>query len=127
MAAIVAPLGYTQFGSVGLNVVAAFTASIVISVWIATWGATKVSRKHPALAGLFSSSGVRMVPPLIIALAVVATRGRIAPVETVYYVLPLYLSMLLVDVIGWVRESNRSTPANGGCVSHGSSTTSELG
>jgi hypothetical protein len=56
------------------------------------------------LGGLASSSGVRMIAPLAVALAIVVSRGSLAPIETVYYVVPLYLCSLAADVVAWLRE-----------------------
>jgi len=89
----------------------AFAAAILFSVWIAAWGAAKLAKDHPLLAGFFASSGVRMVAPFIIVLVVVVGHGRIAPIESVYYVVPLYLCMLTADVFIWVREIRKRGPA----------------
>jgi len=105
MSLVLAPFAYSQFGPTGPITLAAFVAAIVISVLMAAWGATQLSHRHPLLAGLFASSGIRMVAPFGIALVVVLCRGSIVPIETVYYVVPLYLSMLLADVVVWVREA----------------------
>jgi hypothetical protein len=113
MAIVLAPFAYGQFGSVGLIVISSLATAIIASVWLTAWGATKLSHNHEMVARLFASSGVRMVAPLLIAVVVVLGRGRIAPVESVYYVLPLYLCVLVVDVIGWVREAQLSVPATG--------------
>ena len=105
MSVVLAPFAYSQFGPTGPITIAAFVAAIVVSVLVAAWGATQLSHRHPLLAGLFASSGIRMVAPFGIALVVVLGRGSIVPIETVYYVVPLYLSMLLADVMVWVREA----------------------
>jgi hypothetical protein len=127
MAVSLAPIAYRQFGTPGLAVVSSFAAAIVASVWLAAWGTTKLSQKHEMMARLFASSGVRMVAPLIIAVAVVLGRGRIAPVESVYYVVPLYLCMLIVDVVGWIREAQTAMPAAAGSASRGSIERGEVG
>jgi hypothetical protein len=103
--AILAPFGYAQFGLAGTVVIASFAAGIVLSVWIADWGSTKLSKRHPLVAELFASSGVRMVVPLIIVLIVVLGRGRIGPVGAVYYAVPLYLCMLGSDVFFRMRNA----------------------
>jgi hypothetical protein len=105
---ILAPIAYGQCGFSGLAVVLSFGIAMVASVWLAAWGATKLSHNHELVARLFASSGVRMVAPMIIAVVVVLAGGRIAPLESVYYVLPLYMCMLVVDVFGWVREAQSS-------------------
>ncbi len=68
-----------------------------------------------------------MVAPLIIALVVVMGRGHIAPVESMYYVVPLYLCMLVVDVIGWVREAQMSVPTATELAQRGSIASGEVG
>ena len=105
MAALLAPLAYAQFGVTGPLTIAAFAAAIILSIWVAAWGASALSHNHPVVAGLFASSGVRMIAPLAIALAVVVGRGQVVPVESVYYLVPLYLCMLAADVAVWVRET----------------------
>lgn len=100
-----AALAFVQYGVIGTYVTAAFAASIVVSVWGTSFGANRLAESHPQLASLFASSGVRMVAPLIIALVVIVGRDQIAPIETVYYVVPLYLCMLVADVFVWVREA----------------------
>jgi hypothetical protein len=54
-----------------------------------------------------------MVAPLVIALVVVIGRGRIAPIGTIYYVVPLYLCMLMADVFVWVREARALDSSTG--------------
>ncbi|HEX4414230.1 MAG TPA: hypothetical protein VH107_11420 [Lacipirellulaceae bacterium] len=103
-AIILAPFAFQQFGVSGLIVVLSFAFSMIVSVLATSWGTAKLAQNHDQVAKLFTSSGVRMVAPLIIAVVVVAARGRLAPVESVYYVLPLYLCMLIVDVAAWVRD-----------------------
>jgi hypothetical protein len=103
--AILAPFCYSQFGSAGIFAISYFAVGIVFSVWIAEWGATKLAKNHPLLAGLFASSGVRMVAPLVIVLIVVLGRGKIGPIGSVYYAVPLYLCMLGGDVFFRVREA----------------------
>lgn len=107
VAALLGSLAYWQFGPSGAWVVLAFASSIVASVWGTTWGATALAKKHPHLATLLASSGVRMAAPLALALVIVVANGRLGPVETVYYVVPLYLCMLISDVAVWIREKHR--------------------
>ncbi len=76
-------------------------------------GAAQLAQNHPLLASLFASSGVRMVAPLVIVLVVAIGRGRIAPIESVYYVVPLYLCMLAADVFVWVREAQALSSSTG--------------
>lgn len=91
--------------------IASFALTIAVSVLISAWGASKVARRNPLLASLFASSGVRMVAPLVLVLIVVLTDGRLAPIETAYYVIPLYLAMLAADAAVWIRESKNSGSA----------------
>jgi hypothetical protein len=102
--AILAPLAFAQFGQVGVLAVAAFAVAIIASVWIGALISVAVAARHPMLGGLASSSGVRMIAPLAVALAIVVSRGSLAPIETVYYVVPLYLCSLAADVVAWLRE-----------------------
>jgi hypothetical protein len=111
LAAILAPIAYAQFGIQGVVVIASFALAIAVSVLVSAWGASKVAQKNPLLASLFASSGVRMVAPLVLVLIVVLTGGRLAPIETAYYVVPLYLAMLAADAAVWIRESKRSGSA----------------
>jgi hypothetical protein len=111
MGLVLAPIAFRQFGVSGVAVVASFAIATVASVWLTAWGAAKLSHRHELVARLFASSGVRMVAPLIIAITVVLSHGRIAPIESVYYVLPLYLCMLVIDVMAWVREAKASALA----------------
>jgi hypothetical protein len=104
MGIVLGPFAYRQFGLSGLTIVSSFAIAVVASILLAAWGAAKLSRNHEPVARLFASSGVRMVVPLMIAFAVVVAGGRIAPVESVYYVLPLYLCVLMIDVVNWVGE-----------------------
>lgn len=103
-AIILAPFAYAQFGSIGPVIVFAFAIAVVLSVWCTAWGAAKLAARYPSLAALFASSGVRMVGPAVVALIVVLSHGRIAPLETVYYAIPLFLCGLVSDVIVWVHE-----------------------
>lgn len=111
MAALLAPIAYAQFGVQGVVVIASFALAIAFSVLISAWGASKVAQRNPLLASLFASSGVRMVAPLVLVLIVVLTNGRLAPVATAYYVVPLYLAMLAADAAVWIRESKKAGSA----------------
>jgi hypothetical protein len=127
MMLVLGPLSYWQFGLAGLTVVGCFAIAMIASVLLASWGAAKLSHKHELIARLFASSGIRMVAPMIIALVVVATGGRIAPVESVYYVLPLYMCMMIVDVVGWVREVKSSVPNSTGRTQRGPAVNGKVG
>jgi len=113
VAAALAPFAYAQFGPIGPWIIAAFAGSIIVSVWVAAWGAARLAQSHPLLASLFASSGVRMIAPFAIALAVAIGHGRIAPIESIYYVVPLYLCMLVADVFVWVREARALDSSTG--------------
>lgn len=108
MGGVLLAVANAQFGTAGMIVVGAFALATVLSVWVTALGAMALAAKYPALSALFASSGVRMVAPLVIALVIVVGNGRLAPVETVYYVIPLYLCMLVADVAVWVRENRNN-------------------
>lgn len=109
--ALLAPLAYGQFGEAGAWVVVAFGLASIASIWLSSLLATAVAVRNPNLAGLASSSGVRMIAPLIAALVVVAARGQFAPVEAVYYIIPLFLCSLAADVLSHVRGLQASRAA----------------
>jgi hypothetical protein len=127
MAAILAPFAYAQFGLIGIVVVAAFATAIVVSVCVAAWGAAKLSQQNHLIAGLLASSGIRMVAPFVIAIIIVLGRGRIAPIGTLYYVVPLYLCMLAADVFEWVRATRKVESAGDRSTSPGSNAHREVG
>jgi hypothetical protein len=116
-------LAYFQFGLAGSIAVAVFTLTIIGSIWAGAWLSGKVALRHPMLGALAASSGIRMIAPLTAALVIVVYRGALAPIETVYYVVPLYLCSLAADVFVWLREvqpsstsllHSNSTLSNGG-------------
>src|SRR5690349_5582294 len=102
-------LAYFRFGPTGLLVVATFALSIIGSIWIGAFIAGAVASRHPMLGAFTASSGIRMIAPLTVALVIVVYRGSLAPVETVYYVVPLYLCSLAADVVVWLREVQPSS------------------
>jgi hypothetical protein len=110
-AVVLAPFAFAQFGLGGPLILFAFALAIVVSVWLASWGSARLKRNHPMLSALFASSGVRMVAPFAIALAVVLGRSQVAPVESVYYIVPIYLCMLVADVLVWIGETRKPGPA----------------
>jgi hypothetical protein len=101
---ILVPFAYSQFGPVGAGVIAAFAVATIASVWIGSLISAAIAVHHPMLSAVASSSGIRMLAPLVVALAIVVSKGSLAPIETVYYVVPLYLCSLAADVVAWIRE-----------------------
>jgi hypothetical protein len=104
MAILLTPIAQAQFGIGGVSLVAMFTVAVIASLCIATLGAAALARRNHLLAGLFVTSGVRMILPLAVATAVVLTQGRIAPVGAVVLVVPIYLMMLAADLVQWIRR-----------------------
>lgn len=99
-----ASLAYMQFGEVGAWAVVAFGLANIASICLSSLLAAAVAARHPNLSGLASASGIRMIAPLVVALMIVAARGQLGPVETVYYIIPLFLCSLAADVASHVRE-----------------------
>jgi hypothetical protein len=104
MAVLLAPLAQARYGLGGVSLVAMFAVAVVASLVIASRGAAALERRNHLLAGLFVASGVRMILPLGVATAIVFTQGRIAPVNAVVLVVPIYLTMLAADLYQWVRR-----------------------
>ncbi len=104
-------LAYVQYGKPGAWTILAFGLVNVASIGLTSLLAAFVAARRPSLAGLASSSGVRMILPLVAALVVVAGRGRLSPVQTVYYIVPLFLCSLAADVVSHVRELQRESVA----------------
>jgi len=99
---LLAPLAGWQFGVVGTAVVAVFTIAVVASEWLSTWCAQRFARTNRAAACVLAASGIRMALPLAVVLMMVVRFRENIPVESVLYVVPLYLAMLLADVAsGW--------------------------
>ena len=104
IAILLAPIAFVQYGPRGIGIVAVFAATIALSLWISARGAAMLARKNRLLAGLFVTSGVRMLLPLSLSLIIVATDGRIAPLASTLYFVPLYMGMLLADLAEWTRR-----------------------
>ena len=68
-----------------------------------------------------------MIAPFAVALVIVVGRGRILPIETVYYVVPLYLCMLAADVIVWIRAGKPASPVAGSGTTNSSKVNGERG
>jgi hypothetical protein len=62
------------------------------------------------LAGLFVTSGVRMILPLVLALGVVLAPTRLVPADAAVLVVPLYLAMVAADIWDWVRRGAIANP-----------------
>jgi len=124
--ALLLPLAYSQFGQVGAISLAVFAAAIIASTWASSLLAALVAVNHPKLSALASSSGVRMIAPLIVAVIIATTGGRLAPVETLYYLVPLFMCSLAADVASHIRKlrranasatsSNTAAPSTSGAV-----------
>jgi hypothetical protein len=106
IALLLAPIAFVQYGPRGIGIVAVFAATIVLSLWISARGAAMLARKNRLLAGLFVTSGVRMLLPLSLSLILVATDDRIAPLASTLYFVPLYMGMLVADLAEWTRRPN---------------------
>jgi hypothetical protein len=73
----------------------------------ASWIAGRSTRADHMVAGVLVAGGVRMAPPLVVALWIVAFSGRLVPAPSALLLVPLYLSALLTDTIYQARH-----PAN---------------
>src|SRR5262245_42001125 len=69
-AALLLPFAYSQFGQIGVVSLGVFAAAIIASAWASSLLAALVAVNHPKLSALASSSGVRMIAPLIVAVIV---------------------------------------------------------
>jgi hypothetical protein len=105
---IVGWLAFAKFGPVGLYVVATFAVATLVSLWGTAWGAKLLAQSHPQLAVLLPSSGLRMALPLVIALVIAVGKGRVVPLDLLYYLVPIYLCMLVADVVVWIGEKRNS-------------------
>lgn len=102
--ALLLPFACSQFGRVGAISLGVFAAAIITSTWASSLLAALVAVNHPKLSALTSSSGVRMIAPLIVAVIIATTDGQLAPVETLYYLVPLFMCSLAADVASHVRK-----------------------
>jgi hypothetical protein len=102
--ALLLPLTYSQFGQVGAISLGVFAAAIITSTWASSLLAALVAVNHPKLSALTSSSGVRMIAPLIVAVIIATTGGQLAPIETLYYLIPLFMCSLAADVASHIRR-----------------------
>jgi uncharacterized membrane protein YfcA len=109
--ALLIPLACSQFGKVGAVWLGVFAAAIVTSTWASALIAVLVAVKYPKLSALASSSGIRMIAPLIVAVVVAAAGGRLAPVETLYYLVPLFMCSLAADAASHIRELRQANPS----------------
>jgi hypothetical protein len=110
MVVLLSPLAVARFGAAGLGLVLLFAALIIVSQWIAARGAAALARRDHLLAGLFITSGVRMILPLALALGVVLAPTRLIPAEAAVLVVPLYLAMLAADIWDWIRRGAITNP-----------------
>jgi uncharacterized membrane protein YfcA len=109
-AALMIPFAYAQFGLVGAIALGVFAVAIVTSTWASSLLTALVAVNHPKLSALASSSGVRMIAPLIVAVVIAATAGRFAPTETLYYLIPLFMCNLAADVASHLRRLRQASP-----------------
>jgi hypothetical protein len=104
---LLAPIAFWQFDVAGLGFLAAFAAVIAAACWAANLTAARFARADHMVAGVLLASGVRMALPLVVALWIIVFGGRFAPAPSALLLVPLYLSVLLMDTIYHVRH-----PAN---------------
>ena len=101
-AVLLVPLAGWQFGAIGAAVVAVLAVTVVVSEWLSAWCSERFTRANRTAASLLAASGIRMALPLAAVLVIVVRFRESVPVESVLYVVPLYLAMLLTDVAcGW--------------------------
>ena len=108
---LLAPIAYWRYGSAGLGLLAVFGCVVVAPYWLANWVEARFADRGRAVAGLLAATAMRMFVPLFVALLVVVLDGRLAPVESVLLMVPLYLSVLSVDTLGHVRQRTPDGPS----------------
>jgi hypothetical protein len=107
---LLAPIAYWRYGSAGLGLLAVFGFVIVAPYWPANWIEARFARRGGAVAGLLAATAMRMLVPLVVALVIVVLDGRLAPVESVLLMVPLYLSVLYADTVGHVQHRSPDGP-----------------
>lgn len=101
---VVAPIAFWQYGGAGLTVVAAGLATIVVSFAVAGWAVKILSARGATASGVLAATGLRMVLPLCLALALVVGETPTLPARAVLYLVPLYLVMLCADTLFAARR-----------------------
>ena len=111
VAVLLSPLARWQFGWKGVGAVAVFAVAMLGSLWISAASADALERTGRPTAALLVGSAVRLVVPLILALAVALQRDLLISLTCVIYMVPMYLAMLAVEtVLQWRRLSGGSGP-----------------
>lgn len=104
VAVVVSPVAWLQYRSSGVIVISLAALAVVASIWLAASCTWWFSRDGRSSAGLLAGTGIRMLLPLGLVLALVTIgRGHIEP-GSVLYVVPLYFAMLIADTVSAVRR-----------------------
>lgn len=91
------PITYWRHGLTGVGVAAASALVITTAAWLGIWVERSLSAGGHTLAGLLAPSAVRMILPLAFALIIVTWGRAYVPPQVVLYIVPLYLTMLVVE------------------------------
>jgi hypothetical protein len=104
VALLVGSIAYLQYGASGLFVVSVGTATVLASMWIATWCAKWFAGADRMAAGLLAGTGVRMLLPLAAVLGLVTLGREHIEARSVLYIVPIYFAMLIVDTLAATRR-----------------------